>query len=77
VARVTSECAYATNDLATAAMFERDLIALLEPLQRQALRMTSQPADAEDLVQQTVLNAYAGARSFEPGTTSTPGYTGS
>jgi RNA polymerase sigma-70 factor (ECF subfamily) len=30
--------------------------------------MTSHPADAEDLLQQTVLNAYAGARSFQPGT---------
>ena len=77
MARATSECAYPTNDPATAGVFERDLIALLEPLQRQALRMTSHPADAEDLVQQTVLNAYAGARSFQPGTNLTPGYTGS
>jgi RNA polymerase sigma-70 factor (ECF subfamily) len=30
--------------------------------------MTSNRADAEDLVQETVLNAYAGLRAFEPGT---------
>lgn len=30
--------------------------------------MTSNRADAEDLVQETVLNAYAGRRAFEPGT---------
>jgi RNA polymerase sigma-70 factor (ECF subfamily) len=30
--------------------------------------MTGNRADAEDLVQETVLNAYAGLRAFEPGT---------
>ena len=50
------------------AQFESALIPLLEPLYRQALRMTSNRADAEDLVQETVLNAYAGLRAFEPGT---------
>ena len=48
--------------------FESAIIPLLEPLYRQALRMTSNRADAEDLVQETVLNAYAGLRAFEPGT---------
>ncbi|MFZ1162100.1 sigma-70 family RNA polymerase sigma factor [Mycobacterium sp.] len=50
------------------AQFESALIPLLEPLYWQALRMTSNRADAEDLVQETVLNAYAGRRAFEPGT---------
>ena len=50
------------------AQFESAVIPLLEPLYRQALRMTSNRADAEDLVQETVLNAYAGLRAFEPGT---------
>jgi RNA polymerase sigma-70 factor, ECF subfamily len=68
VAPVTTECVCPTDDPATAAVFDRDLIALLEPLRRQALRMTSHPADAEDLLQQTMLNAYAGARLFQPGT---------
>jgi RNA polymerase sigma-70 factor (TIGR02947 family) len=48
--------------------FESAVIPLLEPLYRQALRMTSNRADAEDLVQETVLNAYTGRRAFEPGT---------
>lgn len=50
------------------AQFESAVIPLLEPLYRQALRMTCNRADAEDLVQETVLNAYAGRRAFEPGT---------
>jgi RNA polymerase sigma-70 factor, ECF subfamily len=50
------------------AQFEGAVIPLLEPLYRQALRLTSNRADAEDLVQETVLNAYAGRRAFEPGT---------
>ena len=50
------------------AQFERAIIPLLEPLYWQALRMTSNRADAEDLLQETVLNAYAGLRTFEPGT---------
>ena len=50
------------------AQFESAVIPLLEPLYRQALRMTSNRADAEDLVQETVLNAYAGLGAFEPGT---------
>jgi RNA polymerase sigma factor (sigma-70 family) len=52
----------------SAAHFERDLISLLEPLHRRAIRMTSAPADAEDLLQETVLKAYAGRRSFQPRT---------
>ena len=50
------------------AQFESAVIPLLKPLYRQALRMTSNRADAEDLVQETMLNAYAGRRAFEPGT---------
>jgi RNA polymerase sigma-70 factor (ECF subfamily) len=50
------------------AQFESAVIPLLEPLYWQALRMTSNRADAEDLVQETLLNAYAGRRAFELGT---------
>jgi RNA polymerase sigma-70 factor (TIGR02947 family) len=50
------------------AQFESAVIPLLEFLYWQALRMTSNRADAEDLVQETVLKAYAGRRAFEPGT---------
>jgi RNA polymerase sigma-70 factor (ECF subfamily) len=55
-------------DAALTAQFESAVIPLLEPLYRQALRMTSNRVDAEDLVQETMLNAYAGLRAFEPGT---------
>lgn len=48
--------------------FESAIIPLLGPLYRQALRMTSNQADAEDLVQETMLNAYVGLSAFEPGT---------
>jgi RNA polymerase sigma factor (sigma-70 family) len=52
----------------SAAHSERDVIPLLEPLHRRAIRMTSAPADAEDLLQETVLKAYAGRHSFQPRT---------
>jgi RNA polymerase sigma-70 factor (ECF subfamily) len=56
------------SDGLLSAQFESAVIPMLEPLYRQALRMTSNRSDAEDLVQETVLNAYAGRRAFEPGT---------
>ena len=65
--RVRTECTEA-SDGQLSAHFERAVIPLLEPLYWQALRMTSNRADAEDLVQETMLNAYAGLRAFEPGT---------
>lgn len=65
--RVRTGCTKAP-DIPLAAQFESAVIPLLEPLYRQALRMTSNRADAEDLVQETVLNAYAGLQAFEPGT---------
>ena len=67
VGRVRAECTK-VPDGSLSAQFESAVIPLLEPLYRQALRMTSNRADAEDLVQETVLNAYAGLRAFEPGT---------
>src|SRR3954470_21419693 len=41
---------------------------LLEPLRGRAIQMTSTIADAEDLLQETLLKAYAGRRSFQPAT---------
>jgi RNA polymerase sigma-70 factor, ECF subfamily len=49
------------------ARFQHDVVPLLDPLHRHALRMTRHPQDAEDLVQDTVIRAYAGFRSFQPG----------
>jgi RNA polymerase sigma-70 factor (TIGR02947 family) len=67
VGRVHTKCTK-VPDGQLSAQFESAVIPLLEPLYRQALRMTSNRVDAEDLVQETVLNAYAGLRAFEPGT---------
>ena len=47
--------------------FQSDVIPLLEPLNHHAMRMTRNHADAEDLVQETMVKAYAGFRTFEPG----------
>lgn len=48
--------------------FERDAMPLLDQLYGAALRMTRKPADAEDLVQETYLKAFAAFRSFREGT---------
>jgi len=47
------------------ARFQSDVIPLLEPLHHHAMRMTRN--DAEDLVQETMVKAYAGFRTFQPG----------
>lgn len=47
--------------------FERDVIPLMRPLYHHALSMAHQPADAEDLVQDTMIKAYAGFGSFRQG----------
>jgi RNA polymerase sigma-70 factor (ECF subfamily) len=48
--------------------FERDVVPLLPNLYGAALRMTRNPADAEDLVQDTYLRAYRGFGGFTEGT---------
>jgi RNA polymerase sigma-70 factor, ECF subfamily len=48
--------------------FQRDALPLLDSLYGAALRMTRNPADAEDLVQETMLRAYRAFDRFEPGT---------
>jgi RNA polymerase sigma-70 factor (ECF subfamily) len=56
------------SDAELTARFERDAIPLMDQLYGGALRMTRNPADAEDLVQETMVKAYAGFRSFRRGT---------
>ncbi|MDT5257068.1 MAG: polymerase sigma-70 factor, subfamily, partial [Mycobacterium sp.] len=56
------------TDAELLARFERDAIPLLDQLYGGALRMTRNPADAEDLLQETMVKAYAGFRSFRAGT---------
>jgi RNA polymerase sigma-70 factor (ECF subfamily) len=56
------------TDAELTARFEREAIPLMDQLYGGALRMTRNPADAEDLVQETMVKAYAGFRSFRRGT---------
>ena len=57
-----------TDDAELTARFERDVTPLLPNLYSSALRMTRNPSDAEDLVQETYLKAYRGFGGFEQGT---------
>jgi RNA polymerase sigma-70 factor, ECF subfamily len=50
------------------ARFERDALPFVDQLYAAALRMTRNPADAEDLVQETFLKAFAAFHQFEAGT---------
>ena len=50
------------------ARFERDVMPFLPQLYPAALRMTRNPSDAEDLVQETLTKAYAALHQFKPGT---------
>ena len=50
------------------ARFEREAMPFLDALYSAALRMTRNPADAEDLVQETYAKAYASFHQFRPGT---------
>jgi len=48
--------------------FESEVMQHLDALYRTALRMTRNPQDAEDLVQETMLRAFRFLDRFEPGT---------
>jgi len=48
--------------------FERDAMPLMPSLYSAALRMTRNPSDAEDVVQETFLRAYRGFGGFQEGT---------
>ncbi|WFE30771.1 sigma-70 family RNA polymerase sigma factor [Solwaraspora sp. WMMD791] len=50
------------------ARFERDALPFVDQLYAAALRMTRNPADAEDLVQETYLKAFSAFHQFEEGT---------
>ena len=59
---------HAETDAELTARFEHDAIPLMDQLYGAALRMTRNPADAEDLVQETMVRAYSAFRSFREGT---------
>ena len=56
------------SDEARHARFEADALPYLDQLYGAALRMTRNPSDAEDLVQDTFAKAYQRFDQFEPGT---------
>jgi RNA polymerase sigma-70 factor (ECF subfamily) len=58
----------AQDDPALRARFERDVLPMLPSLYGAAMRLTRNPADAEDLVQETYLRAYRGFAGFQEGT---------
>ncbi len=66
MANASSAPAPAEQDLLD--RFDRDVLPLLPSLYGAALRMTRNPADAEDLLQETTLRAYRGFASFQEGT---------
>jgi RNA polymerase sigma-70 factor (ECF subfamily) len=53
---------------ARTARFERDALPFLDQLYSAALRMTRNPSDAEDLVQETFVKAFAAFHQFAEGT---------
>ncbi|WP_460864291.1 sigma-70 family RNA polymerase sigma factor [Rhodococcus aerolatus] len=58
----------AESDAERTARFEADAMPLIDQLYGAALRMTRNPADAEDLVQEAYLKAYSAFGSFSKGT---------
>lgn len=50
------------------ASFEREALVHLDALYRVALRLTGNPSDADDLVQETMLKAYRAWHQYEQGT---------
>jgi len=74
VPTLDSEVDPASIDVATeseadrSARFEREALPFLDQLYSAAMRMTRNPADAEDLVQETYAKAYSSFHQFRPGT---------
>jgi RNA polymerase sigma-70 factor, ECF subfamily len=56
------------TDAQRTARFERDAMPSLDQLYSAAMRMTRNPQDAEDLVQETFAKAFAAFHQFKPGT---------
>jgi RNA polymerase sigma-70 factor (ECF subfamily) len=56
------------TDAARTARFEAEALQYLDQLYSAALRMTRNPSDAEDLVQETFAKAFAAFHQYRPGT---------
>jgi RNA polymerase sigma-70 factor (ECF subfamily) len=59
---------YAATGPERTVRFERDIAALREPLYRRAMRICNNHADAEDLVQDTMVKAYSSFHAYAPDT---------
>jgi RNA polymerase sigma-70 factor (ECF subfamily) len=59
---------WAMTDTSLRALFEEQAIPFMDQLYAAAMRMTRNPADAGDLVQETYAKAYAAFGQFEQGT---------
>jgi RNA polymerase sigma-70 factor, ECF subfamily len=66
--RRSSDSSISAPDDDLDARFERDVLPLRNRLYGAAFRLTGNKHDAEDLVQETILHAYAGFRTFREGT---------
>jgi RNA polymerase sigma-70 factor, ECF subfamily len=64
----STDMRYPASTAALDARFERDAIPLLNRMSSGAMRLTRNARDAEDLLQETMLRAYAGFHSFREGT---------
>ncbi|KPH97810.1 RNA polymerase, sigma-24 subunit, RpoE, ECF subfamily [Actinobacteria bacterium OK074] len=64
----TTTAASTESTAERSARFERDALEFLDQMYSAALRMTRNPADAEDLVQETYAKAYASFHQFREGT---------
>jgi len=64
----TQETTTVETDEERTARFERDALPFLDQLYSAAMRMTRNPQDAEDLVQETFAKAYGSFHQFKEGT---------
>jgi RNA polymerase sigma-70 factor, ECF subfamily len=64
----TNRAPGAEDDAARSERFETEALVHLDQLYGAALRMTRNPADAEDLVQETFAKAFAAFHQYRPGT---------